>query len=180
MKPIAFLKKIINLFNCRRIQEEPIHQNIIIDEPIKLQPQILETIYEEPISEEPIIEPIVELIIEPIIKPIVIVEPIVEPIIEQPTLIQKLELTFVQKREIIELLFIEYKNKYPSFYKTKPRRPNFNEFSFYKLCNTVEFTSKNELRIILKNLNEKNKNNLLHLSEIQKNKCKEMDFYLFT
>ena len=171
MKPIAFFKKIINLFNCRKIQEEPIHQNIIIDEPIKLQPQILETIYEEPISEEPIIEPIVE----PIIKPIVIVEPIVE----QPTLIQKLELTFVQKREIIELLFIEYKNKYPSFYKTKPRRPNFNEFSFYKLCNTVEFTSKNELRIILKNLNEKNKNNLLHLSEIQKNKCKEMDFYLF-
>ena len=171
MKLIAFFKKIINLFNCRKIQEEPIHQNIIIDEPIKLQPQILETIYEEPISEEPIIEPIVE----PIIKPIVIVEPIVE----QPTLIQKLELTFVQKREIIELLFIEYKNKYPSFYKTKPRRPNFNEFSFYKLCNTVEFTSKNELRIILKNLNEKNKNNLLHLSEIQKNKCKEMDFYLF-
>lgn len=171
MKPIAFFKKIINLFNCRKIQEEPTQPTQIIIDTISHNK--LYTIFEEPIIVEPIVEPIVELIIEPIIEPIV--EPIIEPIVVEPIL----ELTFVQKREIIELLFIEYKNKYPSFYKTKPRRPNFNEFSFYKLCNTVEFTSKNELRIILKNLNEKNKNNLLHLSETQKNKCKEMDFYLF-
>ncbi len=169
MKPIAFFKKIINLFNCRRIQEEPIQhptqqptQQIITD---TISHNKLYTIFEEPI-EEPIVEPI---IVEPII-----VEPIVQQIVKPIV-----DLTFVQKREIIELLFIEYKNKYPSFYKTKPRRPNFNEFSFYKLCNTVEFASKNELNIILKNLNKEYKNNLLHLSETQKNKCKEMDFYLF-
>ena len=79
------------------------------------------------------------------------------------------------------MLFIEYKNKYPTFYKSKPRRPNFNEFSFYGLCNKIEFTSKSDLSIILKKLNQERKiSNLLHLSETQKVKCEEMDFYLFT
>ena len=126
---------------------------------------------EQPV--EPTPEPTPELIPEPIRE--IIFEPFPEPIVTP------IELNSLEKSEIIEVLFIEYKNKYPSFFKRKPRRPNFNEFSFYGLCNKIEFTSKSDLSIILKKLNQERKiSNLLHLSEVQRQKCEEMDFYLFT
>jgi hypothetical protein len=122
---------------------------------------------------EPQVEPTPELIPEPICE--IIFEPFPEPIVTP------IKLNSLEKSEIIEVLFIEYKNKYPSFFKRKPRRPNFNEFSFYGLCNKIEFTSKSDLSIILKKLNQERKiSNLLHLSEVQRQKCEEMDFYLFT
>ena len=166
---------------------EPTPEPILVEptlEPILVEPT-LEHILVEPTLEHILVEPTPEpTLVEPTPEPTlehsreIIFEPFPEQILVEPTPIQ---LDYLQKSEIIEILFIEYKNKYPSFYKRKPRRPNFNENSFYGLCNKIEFTSNNDLSIILKKLNQERKiSNLLHLSEVQRQKCEDIDFYLFT
>jgi hypothetical protein len=99
---------------------------------------------------------------------------------EQHTNIQNTE-NIIQKKDVIEFLFEEYKKEYKEYYKLKPRKPHFNDTSFLNLCNEFEFNTRDELRIKLKNLNENNKKNIknFNLSKTQKNKCEYSNLYLF-
>jgi hypothetical protein len=87
------------------------------------------------------------------------------------------------KKDIIEEVFMKYKNKYKLFYSknSKCRRPNFNDTVFKDLCNGLSFNSIRELEDELCRLNttkEKIKWNIC----VSKNiiaKCDVNNFYLF-
>jgi hypothetical protein len=88
----------------------------------------------------------------------------------------------IQKKNIIEELFIVYKKQYKFFYSvnSKCRRPNFNETTFKDLCNDLTFISYNELNTLLSHINiEKQQNITNNISEKIISKCKTQNFFLF-
>jgi uncharacterized protein YfcZ (UPF0381/DUF406 family) len=88
----------------------------------------------------------------------------------------------INKKDIIEEILKEYKQKYKRFYSTnsKCNRPNFNDTKFMDLCNDFKFSTKIELVSLLDKLN-KNKSQTKNKSITQNilNKCKTENFYLF-
>lgn len=87
--------------------------------------------------------------------------------------------SFIQRKDIIEETFNEYKIKYKEYYKTsnKPRKPHFNETIFKDLCNELNFNNKKELECELKTMNKlKKKKKMTTMIEV---KCDLQEFYLF-
>lgn len=90
----------------------------------------------------------------------------------------------LKKKDILEDVFLVYKNKYKMFYSinSKCRRPNFNETTFKDLCNTFKFRCKNELINYLENYNINKKKSIKNtiLSKTSIAKCDVQNFYIFT
>lgn len=86
---------------------------------------------------------------------------------------------FIQRKDIIEEIYNEYKIEYHEYYKTssKPRKPHFNEPTFKDLCNEIDFNNKKELQSELNNINKLNKKKKMTINvEL---KCDVKEFYLF-
>lgn len=92
------------------------------------------------------------------------------------------ELVLMNKKDIIEEVFAQYKTSYKPFYsvKSKCRRPNFNDTTFKDLCNNLEFKNKDELVNHLCSLNKQKSECTAKLSETINNKCETYNFYLFS
>lgn len=90
----------------------------------------------------------------------------------------------IDKKNIIEEVFVLYKKKYKLFYSvnSKCRRPNFNETTFKDLCNVFTFNNKQELISCLEDYNSEKKKKLYNigLSKTTIAKCETQKFYIFT
>ncbi len=87
----------------------------------------------------------------------------------------------VIRKNIIESIFENYKNKYVQFYSinSKCRRPNFNDTIFKDFCNNQNFSNEKELLLIIEQMNVTNKSVVTKLSIATMNKCDKYKFYLF-
>jgi hypothetical protein len=88
----------------------------------------------------------------------------------------------LDKKDIIEQVFQEYKIAYKHFYSvnSKCRRPNFTDTTFKDLCHSFEFVTKTQLESFLLKQNKHKQNKSKILPKQMLNKCETYDFYIFT
>ena len=88
----------------------------------------------------------------------------------------------MKKKDIIEEVYIEYKQKFSKFYSTssKCRKPNFNDTTFKDVCHNIMFTTKQQLLNKLEEINIDKKGMIRSKSHTIQNKCQAYDFYIFS